>query len=218
MNDNLKIIGTTSSAGGSFKDVKINGECKFAGDVNCEKMNLTGNANIAGNLHMKQMKITGEIALEGNLEGDSLRGQGEIKAASVKIDELHLYGNLDVKGDCEGEKLQISGALSVAGLLSAEHLEIKLFGPSSAKEVGGSILTIKKSKTGRLLHMMKPTSKILFEAGLIEGDAIDLVNTKANMVRGERVIIGPDCEIETVEFRDTLEVHKHATVKHQVKI
>lgn len=218
MNDNLKIIGTTSSAGGSFKDVKITGECKFAGDVNCEKMSLTGNANIAGNLHMKQMKITGEIALEGSLEGDSLRGKGEIKAATVKVDKLHLYGNLDVKGDCEGEKLQISGGLSVAGLLSAEHLEIKLFGPSSAKEVGGSILIIKKSKTGRLLHMMKPSPKILFEAGLIEGDAIELISTKANMVRGERVIIGPDCEIETVEFRDTLEVHKHATVKHQVKI
>lgn len=116
------------------------------------------------------------------------------------------------------ENICIFRALNVTGLLSAEKLEINLYGPCRAKEVGGSILSIKKSKTGRLLQLMKPTTKILFEAGVIEGDTIELVNTKASMVRGERVVVGADCEIETVEYRESLEIHTQATVKYQVKV
>lgn len=216
--NNLKITGTTNSAGGFFKDVKITGECQFVTDVNCEKFSLTGNSSVAGNLLMKQMKITGEVTLEGDLEGDSLRGQGQITAASIKVDKLHLTGNLDVNGDCEGETLQLSGALTVAGLLSAEHLEVSLYGPSKAKEVGGSKLIIKKSKAGKMLHLMKTMPKIMFEAEVIEGDIIELISTKANVVRGDQVKIGANCEIEAVEYRNTLEIHKSATVKHMVKL
>jgi cytoskeletal protein CcmA (bactofilin family) len=216
--NNLKIIGTTNSAGGIFKDVKVTGECHFAGDVDCEKFSLTGNARVAGNLRMTKMKITGEVTLDGNLEGESLRGQGEVKAASIRIDDLHINGNLEVNGDCEGEHLHIAGAFNVGGLLSAEQLEISLYGPCKAKEVGGSKLSIKKSKAGKLLHLMKQQPKVLFEAGLIEGDTIELNHTKASIVRGERVFIGADCEIDTVEYRNILEIHKNAVVKHQVKL
>jgi len=213
----LKIVGTTTSAGGNFNDIKVTGECQFTGDVDCKKLKLTGNASIFGSLRTEKMKITGEVVIEGSLEGSSVSGQGEIKASSVRADQLDLNGNLEVNGDCVGEKLEISGALSVAGLLSAEHLEISLFGPSRAKEVGGSNIIIRRSKKGKLLHLMKP-NLISFEAGLIEGDTVELHYTKADVVRGQRVIIGADCEIGTVEYREFLEIHKNATVKHQIKI
>lgn len=214
----LKIVGTTTSVGGYFKDVKVTGECQFTGDVDCKKLKLTGNASVFGNLRTEKMKVTGEVMIEGNLEGSSVSGQGEIKASSVRTNELDLYGNLEVNGDCVGEKLEISGALNVAGLLSAEHLEIDLVGPCRAKEVGGSTIIIRRGKKGKLLHLIKPNQNISFEAGIIEGDTVELNYTKADVVRGERVFIGAECEIETVEYREILEIHKNATVKHQIKI
>lgn len=214
----LKILGTTTSAGGYFGDVKVTGECRFTGDVDCLSLSLTGETVVAGSLRMDKMKITGELAVEGIFEGDSLRGQGEIKAASTRIDQLNFNGNLEVRGDCEAEELRISGAINVAGLLNAEQLEINLFGPCAAKEVGGSAITIKRSKAGLLLNLVKPNPKALFTAGLIEGDRVDLNYTKADVVRGDHVIIGADCEINTVEYRSTLELHKLAKVKHQVKL
>lgn len=216
--NDLKILGTTTSAGGYFGDVKVTGECKFTGDVDCLKLSLTGETAVAGSLRMDKMKITGEFAVEGNVEGRSLRGQGEIKAATTRIDQLDFSGNLEVKGDCEAEELRISGAINVAGLLNAEQLEINMYGPCAAKEVGGSAITIKRSKAGLLLNLMKPNPKVLFTAGLIEGDRVDLNYTTADVVRGEHVIIGADCDIHTVEYRSTLELHKNASVKHQVKV
>lgn len=66
---NLKIIGTTTSAGGFFRDIKVTGEGHFAGDVDCEKLSLTGNARVDGNLLMTKMKITGEMTLWVILKG-----------------------------------------------------------------------------------------------------------------------------------------------------
>lgn len=215
---NLKVVGTTNSAGGFFREVKITGEGYFSGDVDCEKLNVTGNIEVEGSLQVTKMKLTGGLTLKDHLKGNSLRGQGEVKAASLKVDDVHINGSLEINGDCEGEHLRISGSCNVTGLLSAEKLEINLYGPSKAKEVGGSSLTIKKSKTGRLMELVKPTTKLQFEAGVIECDTVELVNTKASVVRGKRVIVGADCEIETVEYRESLEIHKHATVKYQVKI
>ncbi|MNC54128.1 hypothetical protein D3C81_998200 [compost metagenome] len=58
---------------------------------------------------------------------------------------------------------------------------------------------------------------MLFTSGLIEGDSVELQNTHAHTVRGEKVIIGPDCVIQKVEYSDYLEIHRSATVKQQTK-
>ncbi|AJS59533.1 hypothetical protein [Paenibacillus sp. IHBB 10380] len=217
--NDLRIIGTTTSVGGFYQNVSITGECQINGDVDCRRLSLTGEANVAGNLRVEDMKITGECMVNGSLDGLSLRGRGEIQTTSgLRIERIKFTGDLDVLGDCEAEELQLSGAVHVEGLLSADRLNINLFGPSHAREVGGSLIVIKHSKSGKLLNLMKLKGKVLFETGLIEGDSVELQHTKANMVRGERVIIGTDCEIQTVEYRDTLEIHKSAIVKHQIKL
>lgn len=217
--NDMKILGTTTSAGGFYQNVHITGECQFNGDVDCQKLSLTGQAHIAGSLRTTDMKITGECSVDGSLNGLSLRGRGELKTTEgLRIDRFNFSGNLDVKGDCEAEELRLSGAASVDGLLSADRLNISLFGPSWAKEVGGSVISIKRSKAGTLLKLVKNKEEAFFKAGLIEGDSVELQYTMADMVRGEDVIIGTDCEIERVEYRSALKIHKNAKVKHQVKL
>ncbi|NIK76527.1 cytoskeletal protein CcmA (bactofilin family) [Paenibacillus castaneae] len=215
----LKILGSTTSAGGYYQNVNITGECQFNGDVDCLKMSLTGEARIAGSLRAKEIKITGECVANGGIDGLSLRGRGELKTtAGLRIDSIKFTGNLDVKGECEAEEIQLSGAFNIDGLLSAENLDVSLYGPSCAMEIGGSRIRIKRSKAGRLLKLMKFKGDVMLKAGLIEGDNIELQHTKADMVRGDHVVIGANCNIGTVEYRDTLEIHKSAIVKHQVKL
>lgn len=215
----LKVLGETTSAGGFYQNVNITGECKFNGDVDCEKLRLTGEVKIAGNLIAKDMKITGVCAVDGSLNGLSLQGRGEMKSKGrVRVDKIKLTGQLDAAGDCEAEELHITGAVNIDGLLSSDQLAISMFGPSFAKEVGGSKMKIKRSKVGTLLRLMKSMDGVIFNAGLIEGDNIELHYTKASIVRGENVIIGIDCEIETVEYRDELKIHKSAVVKNKVKL
>ncbi|WP_410514905.1 hypothetical protein PaeBR_11235 [Paenibacillus sp. BR2-3] len=217
--NDLKMIGTTATAGGNFRHVAVTGECQITGNVDCEKLSLTGELGIAGDLQADEMKITGQCKVDGRIGGLSIRGQGEIRGSSgMKMEQIKFNGSLVVKGSCEAENLSLNGALDVGELLSAEQLEIGLYGPSRAKEVGGGTIEIKRSTASRIMELVKPRQEAFFEAELIEGDKIGLQYTKANTVRGKAVSIGQDCVINTVEFRDTLEIHKNAIVKQQIKL
>ncbi|OMF85213.1 hypothetical protein BK144_28525 [Paenibacillus sp. FSL R7-0273] len=214
---NLKVLGTSSSLGGFFQDVKITGECRFNGDVDCQSLSITGENEVSGSLKTEKLKLTGELAVNGRLEAGTLRGQGDIKAGSLCAEQLKLSGSLEVSGNCEAEELELSGTLQVKGLLSAEKIQLKLYGPGSAAEVGGGTITVKRSKTKALLLPGNHT-EMRFTAGLIEGDYIELQNTHADTVRGEKVIIGTGCVIQKVEYSSLLEIHKSALVKQQLKI
>lgn len=216
---NLKILGDSSSGGGSFLHVKITGDGHFHDSVICRRLSLTGNAKVKGNLQAEKMRITGELAAADTLSGQSLRGTGEIKAGAVRMEEMDFNGSLVAAGDCEGGKLHIKGAVQIDGLLSADELEISLYGSSRAKEVGGGTITIKRSKAGKLLNLLKMNpAGAVFTAGLIEGDTVELHATAADTVRGEHVIIGPDCTIRRIEYRNSLEIHNLAAVQEQVKL
>ena len=50
---------------------------------------------------------------------------------------------------------------------------------------------------------------------LIEGDEITLEDTTAATVRGKTVVMGPGCNIGTVEYSESLRVADGATVKNK---
>ena len=58
----------------------------------------------------------------------------------------------------------------------------------------------------------------VLKAELIEGEEIDLQATRAELVRGRNVVIGPGCEIERVEYSGSLMVDPSAKVEQQAKI
>ncbi|WP_019910097.1 polymer-forming cytoskeletal protein [Paenibacillus sp. HW567] len=212
---NLKILGNSTMSGGSFLDVKVVGECEFHGDVDCGKLKLTGEAWVHGNLRMEKVKLTGECTVKGSIDGESLSGQGEVRAGSdLHIEEIKLAGSLSVAGDCEAEEIRVTGALQVEGVLNAENVELSLYGPSHAAEARAGSIAIKRKIGAALMHPGRPT----FTAGLIEGDEVDLQGTQAGIVRGNRVIIGTDCNIDRVEYRESLEIHEKANVNYRIKL
>jgi len=213
------MIGTTTTAGGHFDYVTITGECRVNGSVECGKLSLTGELGIAGDLKVKEMKITGQCQVDGRIDGLSIRGHGEISVSSgLKMEQVSFNGSLTVNGSCEAERLNISGAVNIGELLSADRLEIGLYGPSRAREVGGGTIDVKRSTASRIRKLVNPKQEASFEAELIEGDTIRLTDTRADTVRGNHIIIGPGCEINIAQFRSSLEIHKSARVNQQMKM
>jgi cytoskeletal protein CcmA (bactofilin family) len=217
----LKVIGETSSAGGQFRHIKVTGECKFKGDVDCNKLASMGEVAINGNLRTDELKLTGQCEIKGRLDALTVRGRGELKVSSgMRGENIKFTGNIDTEGDCEAGAFEVSGGFNVRGLLSAESLEIKMFGPCHARELGGGKLRIKRSRTSAIVSLikLKNLNSAVLNAELIEGDAIDLEYTVAAIVRGNSVTIGSGCQIDRVEYRDSLQVHKSAIVKDKVQL
>lgn len=215
----LKLVGTTTASGGRFANVKITGEAVLAGDTECRHLACMGNIAVKGHLRADTVKLTGECRVEGSLRAGRMQAVGDIRVAgAVHGDQLKWTGSVRVQGDCDAEALLVSGAIEADGLVNAEDVQIRMHGPCRAAEVGGSTITVKRSRAVAVKSLFMPKGIVMMTADLIEGDTVILEHTRAAVVRGNRVTLGTGCEIGRVEYRDTLEAGSNALVKQKVKL
>lgn len=237
----LKINGSGSSTGGFFDKVKINGDGRIGGDIDCYKFTTNGSSQTHGNVKADQISVNGTANFNGNIQSDkmSIRGQSYINgrvstkeiniSGALNINEnivsefMKIYGSIDVKGDCEVENLTARGGFTIGGLLNVGTMDLKINWHCMAKEIGGERIIVRRN-TGldmafkSLLRMFKFIPDPMLIADSIEGDDISLEFTKASVVRGNNIEIGPGCEIDHVEYRGRYHQAPDAKVNSCVQV
>lgn len=230
----LVINGFGTSNGGPFHHVNLNGFGTVNNDIECAEFECNGVGTVNGNVTAESGRINGKGKINGNFESKRLTIDGTAKVGKdlvveklkisgkasvggkVKSDELNIRGRITVEEDCEAEIFKTEGQFTIGGLLNADQIDIKLFGECKSKEIGGQTIVVKyKSSMFSLLNPLFPTQLI---TELIEGDKIELENTKAAIVRGNHITIGPNCEIGLVEYTGELSIHHKASVKENRKL
>lgn len=232
----LKIAGSGSTSGGEFKEVKISGSGRIDGDLECEEFKSSGSSVVKGSVQAERIKINGSSRIDGDLRGGEadLRGHTSVRGAvqvkklnvsgagevdgNVAAEELHVNGSITIQGDCEAEVFQIRGGFQIGGLLNAGVIDIKLYGGSHAKEIGGEKIRVRRERLNYLDRLFKNLFQKKITTDLIEGDEIELVETHAKVVRGTNVTIGKGCEIELVEYKNEFNLEKGAKVGRNQKI
>ena len=233
-NGNLIINGSGSYPGGRYDKISIRGEGTIMTDVECSAFNVYGTSEAAENVITGSVKVFGEAEVKRNMEAEDTLVMGTMMVGGnahmkkIKIlgllevgesltgDEANIKGSIAVNGDVEYETFDSSGGFEIKGLLTADTIKVGLrFGQSSAEEIGGGKITVKK-RSNTLLPFGKEIGSL--SAKVIEGDDIYLENTKADIVRGNKVKIGPGCQIGVVEYRDGFKHDSKAKVKMTTKI
>jgi len=234
----LNISGVVSASGGTFNHVIINGEGKINGDIDCIDFKINGVSDVYGNVKMRTGKINGKAVIGGNLASEEFKisgsseiggnlavkeikieGSADIKG-SVSAEEVEIKGGFKVKGDCEAEVFVSKGAFTIGGLLNAGNIDILLYGNCKVKEIGGEKINIRKDKANKIIRFIESIFPFSTELSteIIEGDDIYLENTRAKVVRGNDVSIGPGCDIELVEYKNNFKQVKEAKVKNNKKV
>lgn len=231
---NLVINGVASSNGGTFDDVIVNGKgtvnseikCKnlesngiavFKGNIVSQNATVNGTATFHGSLSSKSMEVSGSAKFLDDVLAENLHVSGNAKFGSkVKGTEILLEGNVSVAGDCEAEEINIHGTVKMEGELNAEKIEMNPLWRCFIREMGGQQITVKKVHS--ISSWLKPFTPTGLKVDSIEGDDIVLEMTTAKVVRGARVKIGPKCEIDLVEYKDTFEKDSSAVVKEYREI
>jgi len=233
-NGNLIINGSGSYPGGRYDKISIRGEGTIMTDVECSAFNVYGTSEAAENVKTGSVKVFGEAEVKRNMKAEDTLVMGTMLVGGnahmkkIKIlgllevgegltgDEANIKGSIAVNGDVEYETFDSSGGFEIKGLLTADTIKVGLrFGQSSAEEIGGGKITVKK-RSNTLLPFGKEIGSL--SAKVIEGDDIYLENTKADIVRGNKVKIGPGCQIGVVEYRDGFKHDSKAKVKMTTKI
>ncbi|WP_019121659.1 hypothetical protein, partial [Brevibacillus massiliensis] len=231
-----------NSAGGVYGKVKITGEGYVEGDLDCLELGCTGVADIKGNFRAADVSVRGVMTVAGNTQANKavINGQADFDGeADVKEmrcngvanfkknlagEEVRIWGSVSVQGNCEAERFLVKGSFATRGLLNAGNIDVQMYWPCQAAEIGGERITVKKSTS--LKNMLKsiwglfqsdpPQPKLTAE--VVEGDEIYLEHTEAKIVRGNHITIGPGCEIELVEYKQSFQQAKGTQVHHSKEI
>jgi cytoskeletal protein CcmA (bactofilin family) len=218
---NLIINGYSNAGGGVYGKVNIDGVGTVVGNVNSLMFNSNGVTKIQGNLLTEDLDCDGLIKIDGHLVAGKSIIDGHITVkGSLRGEQLTLNGVLKVGGDCEIEAFDVEGAFDIQGLLNAGRMNVKLHGKGKAREIGVEFIQVRqasKSAWSKLWRWMLPKFTPELQVVTIEGDDIDLEYTEADVVRGNRIIIGKGCTIGKVEYRTELKVHPSAKVGKGVK-
>lgn len=231
----LVINGFGASNGGQFHLVKINGRGTVNSDVECSEFECNGSGTVIGNMKADKAKVNGNARFKGTIESQQLTIDGTTKieqnvyvenikvsgnavvGGKVKSEEIRIKGLLKVGGDCEVEIFKADSQFTIGGLLNAEQVDIKIYGECKVKEIGGQTIIVKQ-KGSLIGQLLKPLFQTQLETEIIEGDKIDLENTTAKVVRGNRITIGPNCKIDLVEYTGEAFIDKKAFVVDSRKI
>ncbi|WP_168122583.1 hypothetical protein [Paenibacillus sp. HB172176] len=218
---NMSITGIGSSNGGSFSQASIDGICKITGDLECEKFSMKGKVDVRGSLQSKRMDMNGILHVEGALSGDRIQMNGKLEVDRIMTGETILMnGELKIHGNCEAESLEARGNLKLQEL-NAERIKLSLQGSCNMDAIGGESIRIRRSEVtdkGKWLRIFGIPAGGELSVKEVEGDVIDLEYTKADIVRGGEVRIGPGCKIGLVEYKSKLDVDKRAKVEQSVQL
>lgn len=217
---NLTVDGVCNAGGGFYDSVNLDGVGKVTGAVKSRTFRANGQFKVLGNLDTTEMICEGILTVRG----DAHVAEGKIDGmltieGKLGGEHLEVYGVWKVKKDCEIESIKTEGAFFIDGLLNAGQVQIHLHGLSKAGEIGVEALRVRRlSKSKWNLLRLIPKFNPELQAKVIEGDELDLEYTTAEVVRGNRVTIGPGCNIGRVEYRAELIKHPKAKVGEEMKL
>jgi cytoskeletal protein CcmA (bactofilin family) len=220
---NLEIKGSGSSEGGKYNTVVIKGNGKIDGNLDCNYLEVQGHCEVNGNVKSESVKVNGNNSIKGDLEADEIEIHGEVNVdGNLSVEKIHTHGMVSVNGNCNAESFTMEGAFKIRGLLNAGELELKLHGPSEAREIGGEKIMVKRNGRVKFTRIRKLIMPFGFDTGLttdiIEGDEIYLEYTNAKVVRGNDIELGSGCNIKLIEYQNEFKQHEEAEVVTYKKI
>lgn len=193
----LKVIGQLIA----YKTVKAE-DVKILGEMICNEVCNTNN----------DLEILGRLTAKSYYKGDTIRvyGQGFFKDI-LEFNEIDVLGELEVEKNCKGNKFLSKGKLNINGILSSNLVKINPKGISFIKEINA--------------HDIQIRNKNLFNFGdteinseIIYGNKVKLENTNCKLVKGDDVIILGSCNIERVEYINSIFISDDSNVKENVKV
>ena len=233
----VKINGDGSLSGGTYGAVTVNGAGTINGDIDCVRFTINGAGTSNGRVVAQDITVNGQGTFNGEVQAGSMTVNGDASirdgvgigrlaikghatvGGSIAAHEVDVRGFLRGAGDCQAEQFSGEGAFTIAGLLSADVIDVKIYGTCSAREIGGEKITIRSPRGFQsITQIFTFWAEQRLTADTVEGDDIYLEGVTAKIVRGRNVTIGTECKIDVVEYSDNYSRTDGAVVGESRKV
>jgi cytoskeletal protein CcmA (bactofilin family) len=242
-NMDMRISGSGKVPAGEYNHISISGSGSLVGAVRCatfsssgashgesiecsDTFKVSGASSFSGTVKANYVGVSGSFSCGDLVVEDKLSVSGSAKCkGNVRGDLLSIAGALKVGGDVEGEKVKVDGILNCGGLLNAEDIEIKFERGMEIGSIGGSKIVIYPRNSLKPITRLPLFSALAKRAGggvsvitSIEGDEIALEGVTSPRVTGRIVAIERGCDIDLVQYSETVEISPDAKVGRTEKI
>jgi cytoskeletal protein CcmA (bactofilin family) len=240
MRKRLSIQGLSRFSGGDFDEISISGLGIAKGALSVGRLSVQGigrfrkhteigTGTISGigsfldDLSVDKLEVNGVSKVRGNLRARELTLEGILRTSGdLACEKLSATGSWRCRGNVDACSVRFEGAIRIGGVLSADTIEIQPDVAGQLRDVLADRITIRPSSLNRT-SLWKTVSRILgirpvIRARLIEGEDVELDAVHVERVCGKRIKIGPSCSADTIEYRDSLDLHPDARVKNAHKV
>ena len=244
MKNSIKSSGNVTIPSGDYDNITVSGNCVLCDIVRCvsfcsngstkadilecdQEIKTSGNASFSGAVSAENIKASGNLFCKSNVTAsEKIVVSGALGVCGkIKCNSLEISGSLDCHTQIEAEEAKINGSIKCEGLINAEKLDIVSSGFSKTRMhiwgIGGSEILVLENN-GAFFKALPYTvrrrlNKMIIDT-CIEGDNVHLNYVKCPRVTGNTVTIGEGCEIDLVQYHESVDISPRALVKKTEKI
>lgn len=173
----LKISGSGSANGGTYKNVSISGSGRIHGDIECRSINMSGSGSINGNIQAETIHTSGSSTMKGNVDALNIKTSGSSR----------------FKGNVNAKELRTSGSSSFGENVNCQYFKTSGSSRIDGKINGGEIKSSGSLKIGRDCEAEIFTgSGSVKIGGLLNADIVDLEIDYFSSIReigGEKITV-----------------------------
>lgn len=184
--------------------LKVKGTVILHDDVHAVTVDIFGHLSTRKNVATSKLKVSGDCTIGGYCQANQVNNLGSLRVRNIQADHIQSSGYLSVAQEATTRSLYAEGAVRINRLIAKETIELRLGNRCTVKSMKCSGTITIRSSSMLLNFLMRPFHKLT--CGTIEGTAITLYRTTAELVCGEDIIIGAGCTIREVRYSKCLTV------------
>ncbi len=230
--EDLTVTGSAGLAGClSAGKIVSRGSLQVEKTVESSSIKSYGSLDLGQDLRSNDIYLAGSSSIAGDVEGERFASRGGFSIEGLlTADEIEIWlGSKNFAREIGGERISITKkAVSLEPneekvKQGIQNLERGLQGLGDRLgfelELDEERISSGVSNVGRKVSSyINDIGKGSLQSRIIEGDEIELEGVEAEIVRGEKLVIGRDCLIDKAEYSDTIEVEEGAEPGEKVKI
>lgn len=213
-NQKLRSITLTS---GTIKDLpttydllKIRGSVAFHQDIRTKEILTHGHSSFHYDVVADVLKTSGSCVFKKHFDIKEIVNTGNLKIKTGQTMKISGSGKLTVEDILRSKKVDLTGIVRAKELYTSQF-QLKLSGESFIERLIADEAYIEKEKiTISLLR-----KKLI--CNYIKGRRLQISYTDAEIVEGDTVIIGKNCNIQTLYYKENYTISPNAKVQHVVR-
>jgi len=190
--------------------LKIRGFVTLYEEVRLKKISTHGYSTFHSHVEADVLKNTGTCVIKDHCEVKEIVSAGNLKMKNGQITKIKSSGKLTIEQILQSEQFDSIGFVQ-AKEIHAKLFQLKLSGKSKIERLITDEICVKKDRGTFSLLQKKLTCKY------IKGRNLQLSYTDAEIVEGDVVVVGNNCEIQTLYYKENYTISPNAKVQQIIR-